>query len=270
MHRPSLALRVAVLCYVGALVALPLGFVFQQALSHGLSAFVTALSNAEMDSALWLTVRVAVVAVPLNVIFGLGVSLWILRRPSRVSRVFDTLIDLPLAVSPIIVGLSLELAYAQNGWLGRPLAAWGLHVMFTYWAIVVASVFVSLPLVSRQVIPLLRSVGTHQEQTAQTLGAGPVRIFLTVTLRSITWAAAYGVTLTIARIIGEYGAVLIVSGNIGLRTETLTLNISNNFGNFTPYQGFVGVSLLSLVSILVLLVLGLARHRERLRHGYRP
>jgi sulfate/thiosulfate transport system permease protein len=270
MHRPSRVLRVAVLCYVGALVALPLGFVFQQALSHGLSAFVSALSNTEMDTALWLSVRVAVVAVPLNVIFGLGASLWIVRRPSRVSRLFDTLIDVPLAMSPIIVGLSLELAYAQNGWLGRPLAAWGLHVMFTYWAIVVASVFVSLPLVSRQVMPLLRSVGTHQEQTAQTLGAGPVRIFFTVTLRSITWATAYGVTLTIARVIGEYGAVLVVSGNIGFRTETLTLNISNNFENFTPYQGFVGVSLLSLVSIFVLLVLGLARHRERLRHEYRP
>ena len=269
MHRPSLALRVAVLCYVGALVALPLGFVFQQALSHGVSAFVNALSNAEMDSALWLTVRVAVVAVPLNVVFGLGVSLWIVRHPSRFSRVFDTLIDVPLAVSPIIVGLSLELAYAQNGWLGRPFAAWGLQVMFSYWAIVLASVFVSLPLVSRQVIPMLRSVGTHQEQTAQTLGAGPVRIFFTVTLRSITWATAYGVTLTIARVIGEYGAVLIVSGNIGFRTETLTLNISNNFENFTPYQGFVGVSLLSLVSIFVLLVLGHARHRERLRHEYR-
>jgi sulfate transport system permease protein len=97
-----------------------------------------------------------------------------------------------------------------------------------------------------------------------------VRIFFTVTLRSITWATAYGVTLTIARVIGEYGAVLIVSGNIGFRTETLTLNISNNFENFTPYQGFVGVSLLSLVSIFVLLVLGLARHRERVRHEYRP
>jgi sulfate transport system permease protein len=270
VQRSPLALRIAVLCYVGALVALPLGFVFQQALSHGVSALASALSNAEMDSALWLTIRVALVAVPLNVIFGLGVSLWIVRHPSRISRVFDTLIDVPLAMSPIIIGLSLELAYAQGGWLGRPLAAWGLKIMFSYWAVVLASVFVSLPLVSRQVMPLLRAVGTHQEQTAQTLGAGRVRIFLTVTMRSITWATAYGVTLTIARVIGEYGSVLIVSGNIGFRTETLTLNISNNFENFTPYQGFVGVSLLSLVSIFVLLVLGLARHRERLRHEYRP
>ncbi len=270
MKRRSLTLRILVLCYVGALVALPLGFVFQQAFSRGVSAFVSALSNAEMDSALWLTLRVAVVAVPLNVIFGLGVSLWIVRHPSWLTRIFDTLIDLPLAMSPIIIGLALELAYAQGGWLGRPLGAWGLHIMFTYWAIVVASVFVSLPLVSRQVMPLLRAVGTHQEETAQTLGAGRARIFLTVTMRSIMWAMAYGVTLTIARVIGEYGSVLIVSGNIGFRTETLTLNISNNFDNYTPYQGFIGVSLLSTVSILVLLVLGLARHRERLRHEYRP
>jgi sulfate transport system permease protein len=269
MSRSPLALRLVVLGYVGVLIALPLGFVFQQVFSHDWSALTSALTNSEMDTALWLTLRVAVVAVPLNVLFGVGVSLWIVRHPSVLTRVIDALIDVPLAVSPIVVGLSLELAYAQDGWLGRPFAAWGLHLIFSYWAIVLASVYVSLPLVSRQVIPLLREVGTHQEQTAQTLGAGRVRIFFTVTMRSITWATAYGVSLTLARVIGEYGAVLIVSGNIGFATETLTLNIGNNFENFTPYQGFVGSSLLALGSILVLLVLGLARHRERLRHEYR-
>jgi sulfate transport system permease protein len=262
-------LRIGVLGYVGALIALPLFFVFQQVFSHGVATLATALTNHEMDTALWLTLRVTLVAVPLNVVFGVGVSMWIVRHPSALTRVMDTLIDVPLAVSPIVIGLSLELAYAQNGWLGRPFAAWGLHLIFTYWAIVLASVYVSLPLVSRQVIPLLREVGTHQEQTAQTLGAGRLRIFLTVTMRSITWATAYGVSLTLARVIGEYGAVLIVSGNIGYVTETLTLNIGNNFENFTPYQGFVGAGLLALSSLFVLLVLGLARHRERLRHEYR-
>jgi sulfate transport system permease protein len=270
MPRSSRLLRIAVLGYVGALVALPLFFVFQQVFSHGLSTLATALTNHEMDKALWLTLRVALVAVPLNVAFGVGVSLWIVRHPSKLTHVIDTLIDVPLAVSPIVIGLSLELAYAQNGWFGRPFAAWGLHLMFNYWAIVLASVYVSLPLVSRQVIPLLREVGTHQEQTAQTLGAGHIRVFFTVTMRSITWATAYGVSLTLARVIGEYGAVLIVSGNIGYVTETLTLNIGNNFENFTPYQGFVGAGLLAVSSIFVLLVLGLARHRERLRHEYRP
>ena len=140
--------------------------------------------------------------------------------------------------------------------------------MFSYPAIVLASVFVSLPLVSRQVIPLLREIGDHQEQTAATLGAKPTRIFFTITLRSIAWAAAYGVTLTLARVIGEYGAVLIVSGNIALITQTLTLNIGANFESFNSYQGFVGALLLALVSVLVLTVIGVSRHRlERKRHG---
>ena len=263
-------LRALVLVYVGALIAFPLGFIFEQVASPGWSAFSAALSNREMTSAIWLTVRVALVAVPLNIAFGVGASLWIVRHPSRFTRLLDALIDVPLAISPIIIGVSLELAYAQNGWIGRPLAAWGIHVLFDYWAIVTASIFVSLPLVSRQVMPLLRTLGTHQEQTAQTLGAGRLRVFLTITMRSIMWATAYGVSLTMARVIGEYGAVLVVSGNIAYVTETLTLNIGNNFENFSAYQGFVGASVLALASIVVLMVLSYARHRERLRHEYRP
>jgi sulfate transport system permease protein len=257
-----------VVTYVGSLLALPLGFVFQQAFSHGWAQLWAALHDHAMDLAILLTAKVVVLAVPLNVLFGVGVSLWIVRHPSRVSRVLDVVIDVPLALSPIIVGLVLELAYAQNGWFGSTIAALGLRVMFSYPAIVLASVFVSLPLVSRQVIPLLREIGEHQEQTAATLGARPARIFFTITLRSIAWAAAYGVTLTLARVIGEYGAVLIVSGNIALVTQTLTLNIGANFESFNSYQGFVGALLLALFSVLVLTVIGVARHRlERKRHG---
>jgi sulfate transport system permease protein len=268
MRRSSLVLRIVVIGYVGALLALPLGFVFQQAFSHGWAQLWAALHDHAMDLAIILTAKVAILAVPLNVLFGVGASLWIVRHPSKVSRVLDVVIDVPLALSPIIVGLVLELAYAQNGWFGSAFAAMGLRVMFSYPAIVLASVFVSLPLVSRQVIPLLREIGDHQEQTAATLGAKPTRIFFTITLRSIAWAAAYGVTLTLARVIGEYGAVLIVSGNIALITQTLTLNIGANFESFNSYQGFVGALLLALVSVLVLTVIGVSRHRlERKRHG---
>jgi len=268
MKRSPLALRVLVLVYVGVLVGLPLGFVFQQALAHGMRALAAALADAQMDHALWLTVKVALVAVPLNVVFGVGASLWIVRHPSHFTRVLDALIDVPLAISPVIVGLVLMLAYAQNGWFGHVLALWGWHVMFSYPGIVLASVFVSLPLVSRQVIPLLREIGDHAEQTAATLGAGPVRIFFTITMRSITWASAYGVSLTLARVIGEYGAVLIVSGNIAFVTQTLTLDIGANFENFNTYQGFIGASLLALASIVVLAMLSAARHRERKRHEH--
>jgi sulfate transport system permease protein len=268
MRRSPIWLRCVVLLYVGALVGLPLGFVFQRVLARGMGNLWSALGDPAMDSAIWLTVKVAVIAVPLNVIFGVGTSLWIARHPSRFTRVLDTVIDVPLAVSPIIIGLILELAYAQTGWFGSTLARLGWRVMFSLPGIVLASVFVSLPLVSRQVIPLLREIGDHQEQTAATLGAGPVRIFFTITLRSITWALAYGVSLTMARVIGEYGAVLIVSGNIAMVTQTLTLNIGANFENFNVYQGFVGASLLALASIALLAILSVARHRERTRHEH--
>jgi sulfate transport system permease protein len=268
MTRSTLLLRIAVLVYVGVLIGVPLVFVFQQAFVHGLGAFWTALRDQQMDHAIVLTALVALVAVPLNVLFGVGASLWIVRHPTRFSRVLDTVIDVPLAISPIIVGLVLELVYAQGGWFGPLLAKLGWRVMFSFPGIVMASIFVSLPLVSRQVIPLLRELGNHQEQTASTLGAGPVRIFFTITMRSITWATAYGVSLTLARVIGEYGAVLIVSGNIALVTQTLTLDIGANFDNFNNYQGFVGAVLLAMASIVLLLILGVARHRERKRNEY--
>ncbi len=269
MSRSPRTLRYAVILYVGALIGSPVVFIFVQAFKPGWHALWSALHDPEMIAAIKLTGRVAALAVPLNVIFGVGVALWIVRRPSWMTRVLDTVIDIPLAVSPIIIGLTLELAYAQNGWFGSSLAKVGWQIIFSYWGIVMASVFVSLPLVSRQLIPLLREIGNHQEQTAATLGAGPIRIFFTVTLRSIQWATAYGVTLTLARVIGEYGAVLIVSGNIAYLTETLTLNISNNFDNFNNYQGFVGAVILATTSIIVLLFLGVARNRERNRSGHR-
>ena len=268
MKRPPLLLRIGVLTYVGALVGAPLFFIFQQAFRKGWGGFWLALHDHAMDQALLLTVKVALLAVPLNLLFGVGASLWIVRHPSRFTRILDRVIDVPLAISPIIVGLILELAYAQNGWFGPALATLGWRVIFSVPGIVLASVFVSLPLVSRQVIPLLRVVGDHQEQTAATLGASPTRILFTITLRSISWAAIYGTTLTLARIIGEYGAVLVVSGNIALVTQTLTLNIGANFENFNSFQAFSGAVVLAIMSIALLLVLNIARQRERRRSEY--
>ena len=268
MNKSPLWLRVAVIVYVLGLIGVPLGFVFQRMFAHGWSTLVAAFSDPAMRSAMWLTVRVVAVAVPVNTVVGVGVALWIVRHPSWRSRVIDRVIDVPLAISPIIIGLMLELAYASNGWFGRSEAALGLHIIFSYPGIVLASVLVSLPLVSRQLIPLLREIGDHQEQTAASLGAGPVRIFLTITMRSILWATAYGVSLTTARVLGEYGAVLIVSGNITGLTQTLTLNIGSNFENYDAFQGFVGAGVLATTSVLILLVLGVARHRERKRHEH--
>ncbi len=268
MKTSPLWLRFVVVTYILLLVGVPLGFDFQRMFAHGWSGLVAAFGDPMMRSAMWLTVRVVVVTVPLNTVVGVGVALWIVRHPSWRSRLVDRIIDVPLAISPIIIGLMLELAYASNGWFGRPEAALGLHIIFSFPGIVLASVFVSLPLVSRQLIPLLRELGDHQEQTAASLGAGPVRIFLSITLRSLLWATAYGVSLTTARVLGEYGAVLIVSGNIAGLTQTLTLNIGSDFENYDAFHGFVGAGVLATTSIVILLVLGIARHRERKRHEH--
>jgi sulfate transport system permease protein len=269
MHRPSRLARAIVSAYLIALIGVPLFFVFQRTFAHGWAPVNAALHDPATDAAMLLTLRVVAVAVPLNAVVGVGTALWIVRHPSWLSRLVDRLIDVPLAVSPIIIGLMLELAYATNGWCGRAEAALGLRIIFSFPGIVLASVFVSLPLVARQLIPLVREVGNRAEQTAASLGAGPVRIFFTITIRSIQWALAYGVALTLARVLGEYGAVLIVSGNITGLTQTLTLNIGSNFENYDAFQGFVGASVLAATSVVILLLLGLARHRERIRHEHR-
>jgi sulfate transport system permease protein len=258
--------RWTVFAYIGILIGAPLLLVFQRAFVEGWSAFVTALSAPETLSAIRLTVIVALIATPLNVAFGIAIALVIVRRPSWFTRALNVIIDVPLAISPIIVGLMLELAYASNGWFGTQFAAWGWNVMFSWPGIVLASAVVSLPLVAREVIPVLHDVGTSQEETAATLGASPWQTFRGVTMASIGGAALYGGTLTLARVIGEYGAVLIVSGNVALHTQTLTLNIAENFENYMPQQGFAGSAVLALMSIVVLLTLTALRRRERTFH----
>lgn len=257
-------LRFTVFAYIGLLIGVPLFLVFQRAFAEGWSAFITAINTAETKSAIRLTVIVALLVTPLNLAFGIAVALAIVRRPTRFSRAMNVVIDVPLALSPIVIGLMLELAYASNGWFGPQLAAVGWQIMFSWPGIAMASAVVSLPLVVREVVPILSELGTSQEATAATLGATRWQIFRTITLPSISSAALYGGTLTLARVIGEYGAVLIVSGNVALHTQTLTLNIAENFENYMPQQGFAGSALLAMLSILVMMALAGLRRRERI------
>lgn len=259
---PSPRLRWLVVIYLGLLIGAPVYLVFQRALGDGWSVFVGAINVPETLSAIRLTVIVAAVTTPLNVLCGITVALAIVRRPTRFTRFLNLLLDVPLAISPIVIGLMLELAYASNGWFGRQLAAVGWQIMFSWPGIMLASAVVSLPLVAREVIPVLEDTGETQELTAATLGAQKWRIFRTITVPTIGGAALYGGTLTLARVIGEYGAVLIVSGNVALHTQTLTLNIAENFENYMPQQGFAGSALLATLSICVLLVLAALRRRE--------
>ncbi len=186
--------------------------------------------------ALWLTLLVAAIAVPLNTVFGVGVSLILARHRFPGAWLLDALVDIPLALSPVVIGLALVLVYGHTGWLGNWLAARGITVIFSVPGIVMASAAVSLPYVVREVLPVLQEIGTEQEQAARTLGARPLTVFRRITLPNIRRGLAYGVTLTTARVLGEFGAVAIVSGAIAGKTQTLTLFISDQHRQPRPAE----------------------------------
>jgi sulfate transport system permease protein len=205
--------------------------------------------------ALWLTLVVVFVAVSADTVFGVGVALILARRPFRGSWLLDALVDLPLAVSPVVLGLALVLVYGKAGWFGNWLAARGIEVVFSVPGIVMASAAVALPYVVREVLPVLQEIGTEQEQAAATLGASRVAVFRRITLPSIRRGLAYGVTLTTARVLGEFGAVAVVSGAIAGKTQTMTLFISDRIENLDPVGAYTGAVILAAVAFGVLAVL---------------
>ncbi|MBO0886163.1 MAG: sulfate ABC transporter permease [Acidimicrobiales bacterium] len=249
-------LRGVALGYLTLLVVIPVGSVFYRAFEQGLVAAWHAITAPDALHAIWLTLLVVLIAVPLDTIFGVGVSLLLARRRFPGASLLDAFIDLPLAVSPVVIGLSLVLVYGKTGWLGSWLAARGIQVIFSLPGIIMASAVVALPYVVRAVLPVLQEIGTEQEQAAATLGASPLTAFRRITLPSIRQALAYGVTLTTARVLGEFGGVVIVSGAIVGRTQTLTLFIQGSIENLNPVGAYVGAVILALLSLVVLVVLG--------------
>jgi sulfate transport system permease protein len=244
--------------------------VFFRAFQHGLGAAWDAVTTTEATHAFWLTIFVVAIAVPLDTIFGVGVAMLLARRRFPGAWLLDAAIDIPLALSPVVVGLGLVLVYGKAGWFGNWLAARGIEIIFSVPGIVMASATVALPYVARSVLPVLLEIGTEQEQAARTLGAGPVAIFLRITLPSIRRSLAYGVTLTTARVLGEFGAVAIVSGAIVDKTQTMTLFIDDSFNNLDPIGAYAGAVILALLSLLVLLILGGDRDKRREQQWQSP
>ena len=200
---------------------------------------------------------------PLDTVFGIGVALILARHRFPGAWLLDAFVDLPLALSPVVVGVALILVYGHTGWFGNWLAARGIQVIFSVPGIVMASATVALPYVVRAVLPVLLEIGNEQEEAARTLGAGPVATFIRITLPSIRRSLAYGVTLTTARVLGEFGAVAIVSGAIVDKTQTFTLFIDDSFNNLDPIGAYAGAVILALISLGVLLVLGNDRGRRK-------
>jgi sulfate transport system permease protein len=253
-----LGLRFAALGYLAMLLVLPIGLVFWRTFEHGVGPVWSAATTPEALHALWLTVIIAAIAVPANTVFGVVCALVIVRGRSRGKTFLNAVVDLPFALSPVVVGLALFLVYARTGWLGGWLVDNGIQVIFALPGMILATIFVSLPFVVREVVPVLREIGTDQEEAAWTLGASPLAAFRRVTLPAIRWGITYGVVLTTARAIGEFGAVSIVSGNIAGRTQTLTLNVQDRFQAFDltgAYTASVELALLALATLLVMTLL---------------
>jgi sulfate transport system permease protein len=243
------ALRFGALGYLAFLLLFPVGLVFWRAFGHGLQPAWEAVTNPQAQHALWLT------------LFGivLGIALVRHRFPGR--GLVNAVVDLPLALSPVVIGLALYLLYGTGGWLGG-LAGHGIKVLFALPGMTIATIFVSLPFVVREVVPVLREIGTDQEQAAETLGAAPFTTFRRVTLPAIRWAVAYGVVLTTARAIGEFGAVSIVSGRIEGKTETLPLYVQSQFEGFNTTGAFAASVVLAMIALVTVLAMRLFRPKE--------
>jgi sulfate/thiosulfate transport system permease protein len=244
--KSRLALRGVALGYLAILLALPVGMVFYRAFAHGVGKFFDALTGPEAVHAIGLTLLVVGIAVPVNTVFGIVTAIALERRKFRGKAVVERIIDLPFVISPIVVGLALILVYGEGGWAGSALVENGIRVIFSTPGIVLATMFVSLPFVVREVAPVLREIGTEQEEAALTLGASGWQTFWRVTLPAIRPAVGYGVVLTTARALGEFGAVAVVSGHLKGQTETLTLYVQDRFEGF-DVQGAYAISVLLAV-----------------------
>jgi sulfate/thiosulfate transport system permease protein len=253
------ALRLFSLGYVAALLIAPVGLIFYRTFEHGITPARDAVTTPDALHALKLTLTIAAIAVPANAIFGIFCALAIVRYRFRGVGVVNAIVDLPLALSPVVVGLSLLLLYGNGGWVA------GHNVLFALPAMVLATIFVSLPFVVREVVPVLREIGTKQEQAAATLGASSWRIFRRITWPSIRWPIAYGIVLTTARSLGEFGAVRVVSGHIVGRTDTLTLLVQDRIDDFDAVGAYAASVLLALIAVAALLLMNRLRPKEETR-----
>jgi sulfate/thiosulfate transport system permease protein len=281
--------RVFSLAYLAVILVAPVGLIFWRAFEHGLHPFWAAIATPNAVHALKLTLEITLIAVPLNTAFGILCALAIVRHrksrhagarpltfakrkqgandwglaPGNIWGLVNALVDLPLALSPVVVGLALYLLYGRDGWLGRALLDHGVQILFALPAMVLATTFVSLPFVVREVVPVLREIGTEQEEAAATLGSSALTTFRRITLPAIRWAVAYGVVLTTARSLGEFGAVSIVSGGIAGRTQTLTQYVQASYENFDQTGAYAASVLLAGLAIVTLFLTTVVRRGDR-------
>lgn len=256
----------AALAFLGLFLVLPLAVVFGTALGQGAGVALAAIREPDALAAIRLTLLATAIAVPLNALFGVAAAWAIARFEFRGRSLLVTLIDLPFSVSPVVAGLVYVLIFGMQGWFGPALAERGISIIFAVPGIVLATLFVTLPFVARELIPLMTAQGSEEEEAALTLGASGWQTFLRVTLPNIRWGLFYGILLCTARAVGEFGAVSVVSGHIRGLTNTMTLHVEILYNEYQSAAAFAVAALLTLVALLSLAaksVLEWRLHAER-------
>jgi sulfate transport system permease protein len=253
------------LAYLLLILFIPAINVFAQAFKEGVGPFFHNLTEPNFLHAVQLTVLIALIVVPINTVFGLCAA-WVIARHQFRGRTFlISLLDIPFAVSPVVAGLMIVLLYGRNGWFGPLLGAANIKIIFAMPAMILASAFITLPFVAREVIPVLEEAGSEQEEAARTLGAKDIQIFWRVTLPNIRWGLLYGVILTNARVMGEFGAVSVVSGNIAGETQTLPLFVEEAYKQYQTQASFSAAVLLAGLAFVTLVLKEILERRTRIK-----
>jgi sulfate transport system permease protein len=240
--------------YLGLVLLIPAVNVFIQAFQGGLGGFLSTFADRTFLQAVRLTLIIAAITVPINTVFGLCAAWAIARHKFPGRTLLLSLIDLPFSVSPVVAGLMLVLLYGRNGWFGPLLQAMDVRIIFALPGMVLATAFVSLPFVAREVIPVLEEMGPEQEEAAKTLGANDWQTFWQVTLPTIRWGLLYGVILTNARAMGEFGAVMVVSGSIAGKTQTLPLFVEEAYKQYHTQSAYTAAVLLACLAVITLVL----------------
>lgn len=256
-------LRTAVIVYLSALLLVPVAMIFYRTFEDGFISSFDAVTSPDGLHALYLTLLTVAIAVPISTLFGTLSALVLVRQKFRGKAILNALIDIPFAISPVVIGLALILLYGpRDGLVGQWFADQGIRIIFSTPGIVIACLFVSLPFVVREVVPVLQEIGDEQEQAASTLGANGWQTFWRITLPSIRWGITYGVVLSTARVLGEFGAVSVVSGRISGQTETLPLFVRKQFEIFNQGGGYAASMVLAVLALMTLLFMNVINRRK--------
>ncbi|MCM0590190.1 MAG: sulfate ABC transporter permease subunit CysW [Gloeotrichia echinulata IR180] len=261
---PTILIAIAV-GYLALVQYIPAINVFVEAFKKGVGPFLENLSAPAFLFAAGLTVTLAVIAVPLNAVFGLCAAWAIARNNFPGKAIVLSIIDLPFSISPVVAGLMIVLLYGRQGWFGPWLQAHDIQIIFAFPGMVLATAFVSMPFVAREVIPVLEEFGSEQEEAARTLGANDWQIFWRVTLPSIRWGLLYGLILTNARAMGEFGAVSVVSGNIAEKTQSLPLFVEDAYKQYETEAAFSAAVLLALLAVVTLVLKEILERKTRIK-----